>query len=1030
MNPSNNISLEDLKQQMLGSKKKQSDFAAYHQYCKPKLAEMLNSLKLDYSYTKAKGDYVYFTNEQGNEVPVLDFVSGFGSNFLGHNHPALKNALKKHLDDDAPMFTQSALRPAAHRLAKRLNELIPAKSNYYCHLTNSGTETVEAALKHAYKVHLEMVQREYERLTRQLHDTYHQIEDNQLPVTLPAGVKDLTKYRDDLDEYNLAQYESYQKNPVICALKGSYHGKTSSALKVTFNKTFREGFEGLSSLKTVFIDFDRPERLAEAVKEHQIEFIVPVLEGDTLVLQRHNLTKVFAMIMEVVLGEGGVKPVPDKTLEGLAQIHEEIQVPFIVDEIQTGSGRTGYIFGYEGTPLAAIEPEYVLLSKALGGGLTKVGAAMIHEKVYDLDFGILHTSTFAEDDISCMIALRALDIMTENDGFLLKEAVKKGEYLRTRLKELQQRYPNIVKDVRGRGLMTGLEFQDLSRYSPLFRYAGRQGFISLLVASYVLHHHRVRILAPLTTLFKGNPGKKRESILRVQPSAFITYEQLDTLVTALDEAFMIIHRNNEYCLTAHLLDDELPVEERTSPQAMPLIHPDYQNQVDFDARVGFVVHITELKHLVDYYLPSFKQYNASDKKLTQWWNKLCRFLEPDVMHRTYIEQDGFVVELNLVCVPYFPKYMIKTYANAQLKSTRHTFHAKYLLEMEDKIMDAAVVARDLGDERIPTSLVGLGAYTSIVTRNGTTLNDYEIPVTSGNAYTTALMGQGIIKAFEETQQDISSSSIAVVGAAGNIGSTLTGLLSFYAGKLYLIGSGKAKSTERIQTVIDQSLYTILQEVKNQMQEKDLEEVQLQGLAGAMVNDVIRPALLEENPLESEVLTQLVDTLTSGNELSEQSGSWLHQAILDQHQGTNPYFEISTLEVLKECEAVAIATNSSDAWLIGPDQVKKGAIVCCASVPSNLSDNFQQQRGDHFVFDGGYARLPENNQINFVGMPKDGMAYGCLSETLLLAFDGQNSSFTKGPVTLQQVMKTIEMADQYGFELGEFRLGDSVQRAYQ
>lgn len=1010
------------------NKKEATDYTAYQKYCKPKLAEMLNTLNLDYTYHKASGNYVYYNDNSGKETAVLDFVSGFGSNFLGHNNPTLKNVFKSCLDEDLPMNVQSSIRKNAHLLGKKINELHPSIANYFCHFTNSGAESVEAAFKHAYKVHLDIIRRKYEKITQQLHELYHHIENNHLEIELPSGVKELSKYRDDLDEYNLAQYEDFQNNPVICAFKGSYHGKTTSALKATFNKTFREGFEGMSAIQTVFIDLDKPERLKEAYHENKIEFLLPVLKGEKLELERITFTKLFAMILEVILGEGGVKPIPEKTLKHLVSIREKIKIPFILDEIQTGIGRTGELFSYTETALKEIEPEYILLSKALGGGITKIGVCMIHEKEYDLDFGFLHTSTFAEDEVSCKIAEKTLDIITENNGELLNIVKEKGHYLKGQLNELSLKYPNIIKEVRGKGLMIGIEFTHLDEYGPLFRYAGRQGFISLLIASYVLNYHNLRILAPITTLFKGNPGKKRESILRIQPSAYITKREIDQLIHALNECFQIIQSNNEYCLLSHLFKGDISETDRKDPKEMPIIYPEHEKQVDFDARIGFIVHITELKHLINYYLPALKDQNINNAKLVKWWNKLCRFLEPDVMHTTYIEQDGFVIEMNLVCVPYFPKYMIKTFSDAKSVSNTNIFAEKYLQEMQDKIMDAAIVSRDLGDERIPTSLVGLGAYTSIVTENGMSLNDYEIPVTTGNAYTCALMGQGIIEAAELNNIDLSTSKVAIMGAAGNIGSSLAALLTFYSEKLYLIGSDKEGSKQRIQYVINKCLYLILNEVKKQLDLKnEIENIELNGMAGNIYHELIKP-LFNRKSSNIDLENKIIKALHS-EEISENCGLLLNDLILKNNNNTNPYIEIASKETMKECDIVAIATNSSDAWLIGPNDVKKGAIVCCASTPSNLSETFKDNLDDYFVFDGGFAQLPEGNIIDFVGMPKDGMAYGCLSESLLLAFDGQNCSFSKGPLEISQVLKTIGLADLYDFKLGEFRLGDAIQRAY-
>jgi predicted amino acid dehydrogenase len=349
--------------------------------------------------------------------------------------------------------------------------------------------------------------------------------------------------------------------------------------------------------------------------------------------------------------------------------------------------------------------------------------------------------------------------------------------------------------------------------------------------------------------------------------------------------------------------------------------------------------------------------------------------------------------------------------------------------MQDKIMDAAIVARDLGDERIPTSLVGMGAYTSIVTQNGTCMNDFEIPVTTGNAYTTALMGQGMIKAAETLHLDMAKSKVAIIGAAGNIGSCLTSLLSFFAGKLYLIGSDKRDSAVRMQKVINESLAAILVEIKNQLDTTgQADEVKLQGIAAGIYNSLFKPLIQQALETKNETSATILKMLCSG-QIPSEIGERLNRLIIQENEGKNPWFCISELSVLKECDIVAIATNSPDAWLIGPSHINKGSIVCCASVPSNLSEAFKDHQDEYFVFDGGYARLPDGNMIDFIGMPKDGMAYGCLSETLLLAFDGRISSFAKGKISISQVMKTIELAEMYGFSLGEFRLGDAVHKGY-
>jgi len=132
-----------------------------------------------------------------------------------------------------------------------------------------------------------------------------------------------------------------------------------------------------------------------------------------------------------------------------------------------------------------------------------------------------------------------------------------------------------------------------------------------------------------------------------------------------------------------------------------------------------------------------------------------------------------------------------------------------------------------------------------------------------------------------------------------------------------------------------------------------------------------------------------------------------------------------LTALKDCDIVAVATSSPDRNLIRPELVKHGAIVCCTSVPSNLSAEFDTRQTEFLAFDGGLARLPEDSEINFVGMPSDGLAYGCLSETLVLGFDGQNHSFGKGVLTAAHVYRVMEMAHTHGFSLGQLKLNDCV-----
>jgi acetylornithine/succinyldiaminopimelate/putrescine aminotransferase/predicted amino acid dehydrogenase len=931
-----------------------TDYAAC---CRPKLADLLETLRLHVDYVRARGSWLHRLDQDGCEVPVLDLVGGFGAGLLGHNHPELKATLAAALNDDVPFLAQCSGRPEAGRLARRLGRLLPGDQRYICNFSNSGAEAVEAGLKHAYKVRLDVIRRSFDAVAREVERFYQQFRSDCPGLPLPGDAADLSRFRDDVDEYNLSELERFQKEPVVLALKGSFHGKTTAALKVTFNRSYREGYEGLAAIRSVFIDPAELEQLPALVASHAVTFRVPVLREGRVVIETRAQTSVIALCLEIIQGEGGIRPLPDTALRLLAELHGRLGVPYLVDEIQTGCGRTGTFFACGTGPLRGIQPEYVLLGKALGGGLVKVAATLIREDIYDQDFAILHTSTWAEDGPGCLVASTVLDLLERDEGRLMREVSRKGDILIGKLRMLQRKFPGVVAEVRGRGLMIGIEFTDMSGKSPLFRFGARQGFLSLLVASYLLHHHRIRVLAPLTTLLKGNPGRRRSSVLRIQPDAGIGEADIDRVIAALDEVFTIIARNHEGLLVSHLVGASFTEAERLDPPAAAARSATGQRRLDFDARVGFILHPANVRQVLRHYFPTLAG-RVDERRFAAWWSRLARFLEPDVVHTDHITSGGYVVQLNIVAVPFLPQALASTYEAARATGATR-FDRLRLEEVRDRIQDAVTIARELGDERVPTSIVGLGAYTSIVTDQGRTINDFEVPITTGNAYTAGLMLQGISAAAAMRGLNLADAAIAVVGAGGNIGSVLACLLAARSGRLRLVGRDSPQGMERLEAVRQECLLR-------------------------------RPA--------RHRLMLAADASTPGN--------------VSIH---------SSVDAVRDCDIVLIATNSPEAQLITPDLVREGAIVSCASVPSNLASSFREQRHGCLVFDGGYARLPEAQAIDFDGLPTDGLAYGCLSETLLLGFDGRDHSFARGPITPAQVEETIAMAEIYGFTLGDFHL---------
>ena len=267
-----------------------------------------------------------------------------------------------------------------------------------------------------------------------------------------------------------ARISAGRKN-IVAAMRG-FHGRTYGSLSATFNKKYREGFEPLVPGFS-HVPYTHIEALKNAVTEETA-----------------------AVILEVVQGEGGVYPAKAEYLQAARVICDERGALLIIDEIQTGFGRTGRMFAIEHY---GITPDLLACAKSLAGGVP-MGAVLIGRDVKNLMPGV-HGSTFGGNPLSCAAAIAALEIMNEED--LLHQAAVKGAYLMKKLESLKSPY---IREIRGLGLMIGIEMKHK-------------------VADYItaLQKRRVIVL---------NAGM---TVIRLLPPLVITYQQLDCLVDVLSE---------------------------------------------------------------------------------------------------------------------------------------------------------------------------------------------------------------------------------------------------------------------------------------------------------------------------------------------------------------------------------------------------------------------------------------------------------------------------------------------------------------
>jgi len=405
--------------------------------------------------TFVKGEGSELFDESGRAY--LDFVAGFGSLNLGHNHPQVVAAVASALNQHAPGFSPASVNPLAAALAEQLVAITP-RGLEMVFFTNSGAESIEAALK-------------------------------------------------------LARAATGRGGLLSCL--GSFHGKTFGALSVTGNRTYQRPFGPLV-----------PD--CQAIPYGDLKAL-------ELALATHEYA---AFVVEPIQGEGGMVTPPPEYLAEAHRLCRHAGTLFIADEVQTGLGRTGPLFAVERD---GIEPDILTLAKSLGGGLMPLGAMITRRDLWLKAYGsyqtfALHSSTFSGGSLACAAGLATLQVL--RDGPALVDAARRGSELRVGLEAIALACP-IIREVRGHGLMLGLEFHELSptlltnfkgfgsAAASWWLVPGHEGLLRTIPALYVqsnlLHEHAI-----YTQVTRSNPR-----VLRVQPPLIVSAAQVERFLEAL-----------------------------------------------------------------------------------------------------------------------------------------------------------------------------------------------------------------------------------------------------------------------------------------------------------------------------------------------------------------------------------------------------------------------------------------------------------------------------------------------------------------
>ncbi len=935
--------------------------ADYRDFSRPALVLLQGALDLDVVYHRARGDHLYRATADGAEIATLDMVGGFGAGLFGHNHPRLVKRLIQALGDSVPFNAQGSVRGPAGKLCRKLAGHLADSTGrqWIVTLLNTGAESIEAALRHAAMEH-------HTRLEQRVTTA------NSRLLKLAKSLGDTPESR-RLKTLTRNQWELPFRPPLFLAVKGSFHGKTTGAGALTFSSLNRPELSHLGPT-VQFVDPGNPTELRDLLDGQTLSLMdVQFLpQGGTNLVEK-RLSKIAGIFVEPIQGEGGVHEQDPGFLADLRSAAQKAGCPLILDEIQSGFGRTG---SFLASTHLGVTGDYIVLSKSLGGGLVKIAALAIQKERYLQDFGKCQTSTFAEDDASCLVALEALEMLHEKKGALLGQAKTLGTTLRTKMEDLKKRWPAVVGDVRGRGLLLGfdLESQDRSPSGTL-KLLWERGLLGYLLASTLLHQENIRVLPTLSS----------PNTLRIQPSALLQESDVNRFINALDRVFRLLNEGRVYGLTAHLcralpgrldpgraaLNTDQPSLASPGSALPPKEGPETPRGHREQARGDEMRVAADGGELTPraWVRPPRAERNPNEKKgacqnlalqashhPTKNRNRVAflgHFLDPsdmahfdpclancptphletllDRFHRhlgpftfethSIVSATGKTLDLLFLALPLTARQFEKALAQGD---------SGWLLE---QIQEAVIMAHAKG-----ARLLGLGGFTSIATGQGLRLRSSPIPVTTGNAMTVAAGLQALEKAAAQLDLPLGDATLGILGATGNIGSIYGEMMAARVPSLLLIGRPRAR----------RRLEKLAHRISRRFPKTHIE-----------VSDDLRD--------------------------------------------------------LGKCDLIVAASSSSEPLIQPGDVSPKTRLICDIALPGDTSDALRLQRPDLRILRGGILQLPGNPDFQVRGLRlPPGHLYACMAETLLLGFEQLENDCAVGPIQAKQVEMMKRLSAKHGF----------------
>jgi 4-aminobutyrate aminotransferase len=396
----------------------------------------------------ARAEGIYIYEADGTRH--TDFTSGIGVTNTGHCHPRIVQAIQAQAGNLIFGQMNIVVPPTAVALSQKLNAITPPRIDQFF-FANSGAEAVEAAVK-------------------------------------------------------LARMATARRNIIV--FQGSFHGRTHQAMAMTTSKyIYRYNYQPLPG--GIFVAPFPYSYFYGWDEEQTTDFCLKQL--DLLLHSQTAPSETAAIVIEPILGEGGYVPAPARFLQALRRLCDEHGILLVLDEVQSGFGRTGKFFAFEH---ADLEPDILIMAKGLGSGMPISAIGSRAELMAHWKPGT-HGGTYGGGNALATAAASAtIDVLL--DEHLIENAAERGDQLQHGLRELQAEYP-VIGDVRGRGLMVGIEFTTV---------AGQpDGATASAVANACLQ----RRLLLLTCGSYGN-------VMRWIPPLVVTAAQIDEALATFNDA--------------------------------------------------------------------------------------------------------------------------------------------------------------------------------------------------------------------------------------------------------------------------------------------------------------------------------------------------------------------------------------------------------------------------------------------------------------------------------------------------------------